>query len=463
MLKHLFSPLALLCFIVLGFSACGDDDDQPNNPIIGTITDQVTDPDNAQFSVLAGALERTGLDEVLDRATSRFTVFAPTDEAFANSGLDIGSFSDEQLRNVLLYHVISDNVLRAVEITDGDTELGSSNVTGPGDAALPLNLNNAGGTLSVGGTFSTVTASVTSEDIEAVNGVIYTIDNVLLPPTIADRATLDGRFTTLLSLLERVGLDETIMGEGTFTVFAPTDDAFANADINPAVLTDDQVRALLLYHVLGSEVTAGDIPDGNSFATTLSQGGPDSTMLSLFIDNSDNVTINGDAEVIETDFIGSNGVVHAIDQVLSYQDVADFIVLSDMTSMLEDLLVQENLTTTLMTDGPFTVFGPTNDALTAAADTLMVLDSLMKVDSVLLYHVVVGDNIRSDEFMDSTFVEGALMDQSFLVRVDTTGGGNTPSIFTRDSTTVNFNMTDIQGTNGVLHLIDGVLLPELEE
>lgn len=440
---------AILLILVTGFSSCDDDDTGPDNPVIGTITDIASADD--RFTILASALQRTGLDATLDIPTQTFTVFAPTDAAFAASGIDLGSLSDEALTNVLLYHVINGSNLVSTAIPGGTTELATENATGPGNGKLPLFVNNSSGTITINDAATVVVA-----DVVAVNGTIHAIDQVLLPPSLLDRATLDGRFTTLLSALERTGLDETIAGDGDFTVFAPTDAAFTAAGIDLTTVSDEDLSNLLLYHVLGQSVTSGSIGAGNSFASTLNTTGPNSSPLSLLIDKtSGNVTLNADATVVVPDVFGTNGVIHAIDKVLAYQSIVDFTVKADGVSSLEDALVAADLVGTLSGDGPFTVFAPVNNAFAAISDTVATL-STERLANILAYHVVNG-NVRSTDL-----AEGDVMTLSpgneIQLRLDPED--NSYFIRTSDTTSVNFILTDIQGTNGVIHLINEVLLPE---
>jgi len=257
---------AILLLCVFGFSAC-DDDDVVTPPTIGTITDIAAEDD--RFSTLVSALQRTGLDQTLDVASGRFTVFAPTNDAFANSGIDLDALTDEELTNVLLYHVVSGGTIyRSANIPAGVTALTSLNDAGPSDG-LTLTVENSGGSITVN------EANVIVADVEGVNGVIHGIDGVLLPPTIADQAVDDGRFTILVAALQRTGLDEVLAGAGDYTVFAPTDEAFTDSGIDLNDVSDDDLADLLLYHVVGTGIPAGALAEGDNFAASLSENGPD--------------------------------------------------------------------------------------------------------------------------------------------------------------------------------------------
>ena len=152
-------------------------------------------------------------------------------------------------------------------------------------------------------------------DIVADNGVIHAIDMVLLPPepeptTIVDIVVSDERFSTLVTALGVAGLVETLQGEGPFTVFAPTNEAFAKlpAGTLDALLHDPSaLRALLLYHVVPGDLASGDVLAAKALKTL--QGASISV-------GTHPPSLNGSVGFVETDIKASNGVLHAIDGVL---------------------------------------------------------------------------------------------------------------------------------------------------
>jgi uncharacterized surface protein with fasciclin (FAS1) repeats len=160
-------------------------------------------------------------------------------------------------------------------------------------------------------------SNVIITDVEASNGVIHVIDAVILPEsrTIADIAVEDGRFNTLVTALSEAGLVEALQGEGPYTVFAPTDDAFAALPEGAldALITDiDALTVVLLDHVVDGKVMAADVVelDGQEVETLAGS--------SALIQIDDGVFV-GDALVIITDIEASNGVIHVIDSVLLLQ------------------------------------------------------------------------------------------------------------------------------------------------
>jgi transforming growth factor-beta-induced protein len=258
---------------------------------------------DGRFTTLVAAVQAAGLVDTL-KGEGPFTVFAPTDDAFAK--LPAGTVESllkpenlEQLKNILLYHVVAGKVMAAdvVMLEKAATVLGPSVKIMVDGSMVKIN-----------------DAQVLITDIETSNGVIHVIDTVLLPPAdIVDTAIADGRFTTLVAAVQAAGLVDTLKGAGPFTVFAPTDDAFAKLPagtveslLKPENL--EQLKSILLYHVVAGKVMAADVVQLTT-AMTL-QG----TNVTIKIDG-DKVYIN-DAQVIITDIETLNGVIHVIDTVL---------------------------------------------------------------------------------------------------------------------------------------------------
>ena len=267
---------------------------------------------DGRFTTLAAALEAAGLVETL-KGEGPFTVFAPTDDAFA--ALPAGTLDEllkpenkQQLTDILTYHVVSGKVMAAdvSGLTSATTVLGK-------DVAIKVDMGNV----------YINDAKVIITDIETSNGVIHVIDAVILLPsdeaaaesnTIVDVAVADGRFTTLVAAVEAAGLVETLSGEGPFTVFAPTDDAFAAlpaGTLDSLLLPENkqQLTDILTYHVVSGKVMAADVVTLTSAPTVL---GKDITITV----KDGKVYLNDTVQVIITDVEASNGVIHVIDAVL---------------------------------------------------------------------------------------------------------------------------------------------------
>ncbi|MDZ7660613.1 fasciclin domain-containing protein [Fodinibius sp.] len=404
----------------------------------GTIheIDQVLLPDSYQ-DVVGIISKRYNLQSLEDAVVSEglagtlqgdgpFTVFAPTNEAFANKDLSGLNVSD-----VLQYHVISGEVL------SGDLQSSQTVTTLQGEELL---IEVSDGTVTITDNTGQM-YQVTQADLQGTNGVVHVINGVLDPsPNIVDVATNAGNFTTLVDALGQTGLDEALQGAGPFTVFAPTDNAFSGVDLSG--FTNEQLAEILQYHVISGDILSTDLMAEQSVGALA--GG------NLFIEANGGVTVNDNATVVSADIDASNGTIHAIDQVLlpdAYQDVVGIISKRYNLQSLEDAVVNAGLAGTLQGDGPFTVFAPTNDAF-ANADL-----SGYNVEDVLTYHVLPQEVLSSDITSGTvTTVNGA--DLEITVNND-----GSVSLTDQAGNTYNVTTVDLQGTNGVVHIIDGVLLP----
>ena len=276
------------------------------SPIV--VADETQDiPTNAQntgaHDSLVAALSHAGLVSAL-QGDGPFTVFAPTDDAFAAAGIDLATFdTDEEnatLSDILLYHVVNGAVASS-DVTDGMS-------------AEALNGDDISFTVS-GGSVMVNDATVTTADVMASNGIIHVIDKVLMPPAdLGDIPTVaqgTGIHTSLVAAVVQAELVATLQGDGPFTVFAPTDDAFAAAGIDLATLDNEEGKAtltdILLYHVVSGAVPSSAVTDGMSAAAV---NGDD---LSFAV--GEGVMVN-DANVVLADVPASNGVIHVIDKVL---------------------------------------------------------------------------------------------------------------------------------------------------
>ena len=271
---------------------------------------------------------------------------------------------------------------------------------------------------------------------------------------IVDTAVANGSFTTLVAALQAAGLVDALKADGPYTVFAPTDEAFAKL---PAGTVEellkpeniDQLKSILLYHVVEGKVMASDV-SGISTATTLS--GKD---LAVKVEMG-NVYLN-DSQVVLADVEASNGVIHVIDTVLlppaELSDIVDTAVADGRFTTLVAALQAAGLVETLKGDGPFTVFAPTDDAFaklpTGTIETLFKPESLEQLKSILLYHVVSGKVMAAD-VVKLTSADAVSGDSIAIKVMD-------GKVYLNDNTQV--IITDIETSNGVIHVIDTVLLP----
>ncbi|MFY0627252.1 MAG: fasciclin domain-containing protein [Reichenbachiella sp.] len=243
-----------------------------------------------------------------------FTVFAPDNDAFDAANIDVYSLTGEQLKPYLLYHVLGSKVLSNQLPADG----------------VVTTLNSGGSDkffMSLGtDVYINGKTKVTGVDIEKSNGVIHTINRTLVPPTesvveiaVALSTADTPEFTTLVSLLTspaQQAVLTAISGDGPFTVFAPTDAAFAEIASVTATLTDEQISSVLTYHVIGARIYSTDLTDGVEPATVNGQTVTVNLGDTVTITDSESSDLTADATVIIADVNGTNGVIHAIDKVL---------------------------------------------------------------------------------------------------------------------------------------------------
>lgn len=271
---------------------------------------------------------------------------------------------------------------------------------------------------------------------------------------IVEIASGNSDFTVLVAALQEAELVGALQAEGPFTVFAPTDAAFTALLTELNITAQDllghpQLAQVLLYHVVPGKVMSTDLSDGMMPETLKGD--------KLMIDLSDGVKVN-DSNVVTADIEASNGVIHVIDKVLvpkdfvlSGNDIVDIALSDPNFSMLVSLLQKADLVSALQAEGPFTVFAPTNDAFEELLGALGITASdLMQqpdLSKVLLYHVVSGKAMSTDlsdgmqiptlngEYLDVDLSDGVMINQSSVVSAD------------------------IQAVNGVIHVIDKILVP----
>ncbi|MFT5352954.1 MAG: transforming growth factor-beta-induced protein [Polyangiales bacterium] len=406
-----------------GATDAGPTDDVPSTS--NTIVDVATA--NGNFTILLAAVERLDLTSTLNSA-GPFTVFAPVDSAF--DGVDVAAISDEALTQILLNHVII------------GAEVPSS--------AIPARADNGAELTLLFGTEGGVTVNgipVATPDVAADNGVIHVVESIIMPANVADIAGIAG-LTSLAGALTAADLLGAVQDpEADLTVFAPTNDAFAAAGEVPA----EALAGILTYHVIaGAQVDSGSIPAAADTLSTNEFG----NNLTLLFDATDGVTINGGPSVILdlADIRTTNGIVHVIDGVLLPMNVVDAATAAGLTELLgavgaaADIDADTTVAAALGTLSPITVFAPTNAAFEEIADTVATL-SAEQVRDILLYHVVGGDApVLSTDLAngDVPTLNGA------EITIDIAG----PTV-----NGIAIAAADINVTNGVVHVIAGVLIP----
>ena len=416
----------------------------PSNTVVDIIVN------SEDHTLLEAAVGAAGLVDALN-GDGPFTVFAPTDAAIVALTEVLEITAEEllalpNLGDILQYHVVAASAF-STDLTDGQmigTLQGS-------DVTVTINMD---------GVFINE-AMVTVADIAADNGVVHVIDAVLLPPapvsnTVVDVIVNSEDHTVLEAAVLAADLAGALSAEGPFTVFAPTDAAFT-ALMEALEVSAEELLAfegltdVLLYHVVGAQALAADLSDGQEITTLLDQ---DVT-----------ITINGmgvfvnQAMVTVADIMADNGVVHVIDAVLLPEldenlpeTVVDIIVASEVHTLLEAAVVAAGLVDALSGEGPFTVFAPTDDAIVALTEALSItaeeLLALPNLGEILQYHVVAADAFAED------LSDGQLL--TTLLGQDVTVSISDAGVMINDAMVI---VADLEAENGVVHVIDAVLLP----
>ncbi len=434
----------------------------------------------AKFNTLAAALGAAGLVDTL-KGPGPFTVFAPTDAAFAK--LPAGTVdallkpeNKDALTRVLTYHVVPGKVLAKSVVKLN----GKSVKTVSGD---DVKITVSGKSVKVND------SNVTTVDVLATNGVIHIIDAVLLPPNlklaetpkpttttapaaagkdIVDTAVAAGTFKTLAAALGAAGLVDTLKGAGPFTVFAPTDAAFAKL---PAGTIDTLLKpenkatltAILTYHVVAGKVPASEVVklDGKSVKTV--------NGAEVKIKVSGGKVFLNDSMVVTTDIAASNGIIHVIDAVLlpptastgaaapapASGTIVDVAVANKLDTLVAAVKAA-GLVETLQGPGPFTVFAPSELAFKVLPkETLASLlkpENKDKLTAILTYHVIAGKALTAKDLSavpnhNLKTVNG----KNLSIRVDANG-----KVRVNDSVVI---AADVKASNGIVHVIDTVLIP----
>lgn len=273
----------------------------------------------------------------------------------------------------------------------------------------------------------------------------------------------DENLSSLVAAVSAAGFTRTVEDATALTILAPTNTAFqslldSNDDWNALEDIDsDLLKDVLSYHLIGADVKSTDLATGY---VNSNLAGPNSELVSLFVEVGSGVKFNNAATVTTADVAGTNGTYHIIDEVLLPPSVVDIALANSEFSTLVAALTREDLlvdfVSVLSDDGPFTVFAPNNAAFQALLDSNDDWASLDDIPSetlvaVLQYHVVQA-NVQSDELTDGQSVSA--LSGSF--DIDLSDGAK---INTSSGQTVSIIATDVQGTNGVVHVVESVLLP----
>lgn len=459
-MKTLTATKKLIMLFIASFFvlSCSDDDAPapfvPVNSIVEIVqSSQLTDLFTAlsKYPDLVNTLSGNGT----------FTVFAPTNQAFdallAALGQDsIDDIPEDVLRNVLEYHVFASGTVTSNLVSPGDIQMAN------GETATITSETNG---LFIAG------AQIIEVDALATNGVIHVVSDVMVPPsimpivgTIVAPAYFNKDFTTLIAAVQAAdpSILDLLLSNGTndggLTLFAPTNDAFTAAGITDLATVVDIVEDVLAYHVIDGTIMKDMLPTSgiNAFEVGTLGG-------NVYLTNAGgSVSLNGTTTVVATDIIGSNGVVHVIDRTLipPTQTIAEIVSSSSNFTLLTAALVKANLVGAFdeATDGPYTVFAPTDAAFIDAgfADVDAINAAPVETLAAILTHHVVEPNVyvfstdlTQDAVVPMLNNQNTTIDLANLAVIDASG----------NSAGLNAGSLNIHATNGVVHVLDKVLLP----
>ncbi len=461
--------LSLLLVVVLVSFSCSNDDDN-NDPM--DMPQELNIVETAQsvddLSILVDAVVQANLATTLSGGS--YTVLAPTNAAFteflANSPYSsLAEIPNDVLTQILLNHVINGEVMASDLIAAG-SGYASTNADGAGGNKMSIYYDTSSGV-----TFNGVSSVIDGgADVSASNGIVHVVDAVIGLPDIVTFATANSSFSTLVAALTDLtpatDFVSVLQGDGPFTVLAPVNAAFDAITI-PA--DESELTNILLNHVIGTALSSADLVGlGSGYSNTLAQvpnnGG---TNLSIYFDTSAGVSFNGISNVAVADVVASNGIIHAVDAVITLPTIATFATSNPALETLVAALAYADTgmptvpyinTVSDAEAGPFTVFAPTNDAF---GDVLAELSltgfgegagelNAATTDSVLLYHIV-DANVQSSGLPNgivTTLGGDITADNTAFTLTD--ANDRVSNIIT--------SLVDIQGVNGVVHVIDKVIL-----
>lgn len=356
------------------------------------------------FNTLVAALQATNLDAVLADESKMYTVFAPTDDAFAMLGeetINTLLANTDVLSSILLQHVVMGEVDSVTAFTLNGMEAETAS-----GAKLPVSINSETDSLMFGG------AKIVTKDIYTTNGIIHVIDAVIVGDVtvpepvgnIVEVASQAGSFNTLLIAAAAAGLADVLADESTtFTVFAPTDAAFAQipeSTLNALLADTEALKNVLLYHVIADAkvMSDGAVAVANSENNKVTMANTQMAALSL---SGSDLYINA-SKVSAANVEASNGVIHVVDQVIlppsmkgePTQNIVEVAVSNPDFSTLVTALQAANLVDALADETKsYTVFAPTNAAFDKIPDDALsaLLADNTALTNVLLQHVVAAE------------------------------------------------------------------------
>lgn len=458
--KYLLLPVLLL-IVNITLVSCEDDQDDVPEPVMFMNLVELASSDSDLSNLVAALVAADGDLPAVLSGPEGFTVLAPSNAAFeaflaANNFSSLSEVPTDVLSQILLNHVIAGRV-SSTDLVGLGSGYAQTFATGAGNQQMSMYFDTSNGV-----TFNGV-STVTDADLIATNGIVHKVDAVIGLPTIVDHAVTNPNFSSLVGALTTDGnttFTDLLSTPGDFTVFAPLNDAFASFT-NP---NGNDLNAILANHVIAG-VSAFSSELSTMYVKTAASMPMSEENLDMYIDVSEGVKINGSSNVVLADVVASNGVIHAVDQVIDLPTVVTMAVANPAFETLVAALTREDLTTDFVSilNGsgelyPFTVFAPTNDAFGSLL-AFLEISGLGDIDeptlsATLMNHVVSGANVKSTDLVDQMSVNTLSGTQT----IDLTDGAK---IIDGNDRVANIILVDVQTANGIIHVIDEVILPQL--
>mgnify|MGYP003648520477 CR=1 FL=1 len=456
--------ISLALVLLITFTSCSDDDNNVVTPQEKNIVELALETPELTSLVAALTAADGNLVNVLPPTNAAFTAFLN-----ANGFASLDDVPTDVLSQVLLNHVIMADITSSDLVSLGSGYAAGSATNADGDnISIYFNTSN--------GVRFNNTASVSTADIDASNGTIHIVDEVIGLPDIVDHAIANPEFSSLVAALGAAdgNLVSALQGVGPFTVLAPNNDAFDTfLDGTPLGSVDTAILSqILLNHVISGAIKAEYLIDqGAGYPKTLATGAGGNAM-SIYFNTSDGVKFNGISSVIQADVVGTNGIIHAVNTVIDIPTVVTFAAADPNFSTLVTALTELTPNTDFVSilsrteagspiDGinpDFTVFAPTNDAFAA----LESVPGETVLTQVLLHHVISEANIVSGDLNSPGDTTAATL-QGDNITITLPGSGDNIATITDGSgvSDIGIIAVDVQAGNGVIHVINKVMIPNL--
>ncbi|WP_200974997.1 fasciclin domain-containing protein [Echinicola sp. 20G] len=436
-----FKSLFFLFLVIALISSCGTDELTPDYK---GLTVQGFIQQDPNFSILAEIFEQTGIGDTLN-GYGTFTLIAPTNKAFEEAGITSASdLSSEDLDSLINYHLASG-------------KLNSEDLIGEVKETFLQGyywlINKEENEIIVNGDVSLLV-----KDIEVSNGMVHGIGSVLEASklNVVSMAQSQG-YTLFVKGLLQTGLDKVLTETGPFTLFIPTDAAFAAYFEANGITEEEWLSASRLDAFMEYCIVEGSLESDELVSDALISYGGDSLFVSK---KEEEIWLNGNALITRKDIQGGNGIIHEQDKVITVPERSLATIVSEGSQNqgyeeFKAALIYAGLLSELeQQEGPLTVFVPNNLAFYAWYESLGVsgyyeIEETVLVET-LMYHIAIG-RVFSQSFQTGQVLETKLADKTLLL------DGEGPTV---NGISLDENYLNQLGTNGLIHGVGEVLIPE---